>query len=471
MPGRFLSFFRPIVRFMPEVKAPEGRIGFNEKLLWTGLVLVVYFVMTQIPIYGAQYSGDDPYYALRVIFASARGTLMELGIQPIVTAGIIVQLFVSSGLVGFDNTNPEDRALLSGITKLSSIAMTGFLAIAYLIGGSYGRGLSLETSITIFAQLFIVGIIIVLFDELLQKGWGFGSAISLFIAAGVALKIVWDTFCPMQFESDGKSLGALIAYFQALLKGENAFSAFITRSNPNAPTMLGLLATVIVFLVVIYLQSLKVELPMSYARVRGYRGRYPIKLLYVSVMPVILASALFMNIYFVAQIVWSRFNPDSSNAWLNLLGYFEENELKGGLAYYVISPQTLTQFLADPIRGLVFAGIMISICVIFAMVWLDLGGLGPSTVAKQLVDSGMQIPGFRRSTKPIQSVLSRYIPTVTIIGAIIVGAIASFSGFLGVFGGGIGILLTAGILSQYYETISREQMIEMHPILGRVLGK
>jgi len=235
--------------------------------------------------------------------------------------------------------------------------------------------------------------------------------------------------------------------------------------------MMGLLATIIVFLIVIYLQSLKVELPISYARVRGYRGRYPIKLLYVSTIPVVLVSAVFMDIYFVAQVVWSRFNPESSNAWLNLLGYFEGNDLKGGLAYYVTSPQTLTQFLVDPIRGLVFAGLMIGMCIIFAMIWLELGGLGPSAVAKQLVDSGMQIPGFRRSTKPIQSVLSRYIPTVTVVGAIIVGAIASFSNFLGVFGSGIGILLTVGILSQYYEAMGREQMIEMYPILGRLLGK
>jgi preprotein translocase SecY subunit len=456
---------------MPEVKPPEGRVSLGEKFLWTGIVLVVYFVMTHIPIYGVQYSGGDPYYALRVIFASAKGSLMELGIQPIVTAGLITQLFASSGLVGFDNNDPEDRALLSGITKLFSIVMTAFLAIAYILGGTYGPGLSLETSIIIFMQLFVVGIILVLFDELLQKGWGFGSAISLFIAAGVALKILWDTFCPLTYESDGKSLGSLIAYIQALLNGENAGTAFITRSNPNAPTMMGLLVTIVVFLLVIYFQSLKVELPISYARVRGFRGRYPIKLLYVSTIPVVLVSALFMDVYFVAQLLSSRFNPTGSNMWFNLLGYFEGNELKGGLAYYLTSPQTLTQFLQDPIRGFVFAGVMIGACVIFAMLWLELGGLGPSSVAQQLVDSGLQIPGYRRSIKPIQSVLTKYIPTVAVVGAIIVGALASFSNFLGVYGSGIGILLTVGIMSQYYEMIGKEQMVEMYPMLGRLFGK
>jgi preprotein translocase subunit SecY len=157
--------------------------------------------------------------------------------------------------------------------------------------------------------------------------------------------------------------------------------------------------------------------------------------------------------------------------WVNILGQFEGNELKGGLAYFLTSPQTLTQFLADPIRGLVFAGLMIGACVIFALLWLELGGLGPSSVAQQLMDSGLQIPGFRRSTKPIQNVLSKYIPTVTVVGAILVGAIASFSNFLGVYGSGIGILLTVGIMAQYYEMISKDQMLEMYPMLGRLLGK
>ncbi|MHA2408422.1 MAG: preprotein translocase subunit SecY, partial [Candidatus Ranarchaeia archaeon] len=113
MPGRFLTFFNPVSRLMPEVKAPTRRISFNEKLVWTGLVLVIYLVMTEIPLYGAVTSGvGDPYFYLRVIFASNRGSLMELGIQPIVTAGMIIQLLAGSGMIGVDYSNPNDRALM-----------------------------------------------------------------------------------------------------------------------------------------------------------------------------------------------------------------------------------------------------------------------------------------------------------------------------------------------------------------------
>ncbi len=477
MPGRFLNFFRPVSLVMPEVSAPSRRVSFNERLVWTAVVLVIYLVMTEIPLYGAVPMGySDPFYYLRVIFASNRGSLMELGIQPIVTAGMIVQLLAGSGLIQADHSNPEDRSLLSGVTKFFSLIMTSFIAIAYLLAGAYGRDLPLDTSVLIFLQLFFAGIILMLLDELLQKGWGFGSGISLFIAAGVAQKILWSTLSPLPFpaeEEAGKSTGALIAYVQSLVGGENPLTAFVYRAGSDAPTMLGLLSTAILFLVVIYFQVLKVDIPVSYARYRGFRGRYPVKFLYVSNIPVILVSALLMDISFIGQIIWSRFNPDNTHFLLNLLATFDPatNEPTGGIVKYVTGPRNFTQFLADPLRGLIYAGLMIGLCVIFAVVWVGIGGLGPKEVAQQIVDSGMQIPGFRRSIRPIQSVLERYIPAVTVLGAITVGAIASISDFFGVFGSGMGILLTVGILYQLYESIAGEQLAEMYPFVRRLIGR
>ncbi|MDQ1280215.1 MAG: protein transport protein subunit alpha [Thermoproteota archaeon] len=473
MPGRFLNTFKPVTKIMPEVKAPERRIGFTEKLVWTAIVLVVYFVMTEIPIYGATTSGtQDPYFYLRVLFASTRGSLMELGIQPIVTAGMIIQLLQGSGMIGVNQSNPDDRATLAGITKFFSILMTTFLAIAYIIGGAYGTGLSIQKSLVIFAQLFVAGMIVMLLDELLQKGWGLGSGISLFIAAGVSQKIIWDIFLPLSITADGKAWGAVIGYFQSLLGGENALTAFVYRSRVDEPTMLGLVATIIVLLVVVFFENLKVEIPLSYAKYRGFRSNYPIKFLYVSNIPVILVSSLFMDFYFLTQIVWSRFNIDNSNVWLNLVGTFNatNNEPVGGIAYYITSPQNFSQFLTAPARGLVYAGLLVGLCVLFSVIWVEVGGLGPNAVAEQLVDSGMQIPGFRRSVKPIQEVLERYIPTVTVLGAIVVGVIASFANFLGVFGSGMGILLTVGVLYQYYQIIAQEQLTEMYPMFRRIFG-
>jgi preprotein translocase subunit SecY/protein transport protein SEC61 subunit alpha len=474
MPGRFLSLFKPLSRFMPEVGKPERKVGFNEKLFWTGIALALYLIMAEVPLFGIQYdpTQGDPFLYLRVIFASHRGSLMELGIGPIVTAGLILQLLAGSGMIGCDMTNPDDRMLFTTASKVFSFVLIAVQASAYIIGGVYGT-LDPRASILVFAQLMIAGLILMLMDEMIQKGWGIGSGISLFILAGVAQNVLWDSFAVTPNVGDGKSYGSIVALIQTAVSGQALTSVIFRQSN--LPSLLGFFTTIAVFIIVIYIEGVRVEMPISYAGYRGYRGRYPIKLLYVSNLPVIFASALFANVYFISQLVWSNYNRANTNVWLNLLGQYEQSGQSGpvpvgGLVYYVISPRSLTDVAADPWRALAYTGILVSFSIIFSLTWLEVGGLGPSTVAKQLVDSGMQIPGFRRSERPIEQVLKRYIPTVTILGGAIVGLIASVADFFGVFGSGMGVLLSVGILYQYYQLLVQERVSEMYPALRRFLG-
>ena len=480
MAGRFLRMFKPLSRFMPEVGAPERGVRFNEKLFWTGIALAIYLIMCEVPLYGVGLAGGPELSPLRVIFASTRGSLMELGIGPIVTAGLILQLLAGSGMIGFDQSDPDDRGLFTAASKVFSIIMTGVQASAYLLGGFYGN-LAAGNAIIIFMELMVAGLVVMLLDEMIQKGWGIGSGISLFILAGVAQHIVWSsisTWGPMQ---DGKYYGAIVMLIQTILARQPLGSAFAVRKNSEGvpqdlPTMLGFVTTIAVFIIVIYAEGVRVELPVAYARYRGFRGRYPIKLLYVSNLPVIFASALFANIYFISQFLWAKFNPTNTNFWFNLLGQYKtlesgQAEPTGGLAYYVIAPRNISNVMTDPLRAFIFAGIMVLFCVVFSLTWLEVGGLDSGTVAKQLVDSGMHIPGFRRSQKPIELVLKRYIPAVTIIGGIIVGLIAAVADFFGVFGSGMGVLLSVGILYQYYQLLMQERIVEMYPAMRRFLGE
>jgi len=373
--------------------------------------------------------------------------------------------------------------------------MTGVQAAAYLIGGIYGA-LTPGVSLIVFSQLMCAGIILILLDELVQKGWGIGSGISLFIMAGVAQHILWDSLSPWG-GGDGNNRGAFVALVQMIPRimtgshiivgdpptdyGPWSWShVFVRPVDPTLPAMLGFITTIAVFLIVIYTEGVRVELPIAYAKYRGFRGRYPIKLLYVSNLPVIFASALFANIYFISQLLWNNAGQPTpgTNFWVDLLGQFiweGENGQPvpvGGLVYYVIAPRNILDVVSWPgcVRALAFAGIMISFCVIFSLTWIEVGGLGPKTVAKQLVDSGMQIPGFRRSDKPIEVLLKRYIPTVTILGGFVVGLIAAVADFFGVFGTGMGVLLSVGILYQYYQLLMQERIAEMYPALRGILG-
>jgi preprotein translocase SecY subunit len=471
MAGRFLNLFKPIARFLPEIKAPERKVGFNEKLFWTAIVLVVYLVMTEVSLYGIETTALGELAALRIIFASNRGSLMELGIGPIVTAGIILQLLVGSDMIDADMSRPEDRGLFTTSSKVFSIVLTGVQASAYIIGGMYGS-IAGTAAIIVFLQLLAAGMIVMLLDELVQKGWGFGSGISLFIMAGVAQTIFWQCFSP----GTGLFVGSL-----STALANNELTSWIFGSGAY-PSLIGFIATIVTFLVIIYLEGVRVELPLSYAGYRGFRSRYPIKLLYVSNLPVIFASALFANVYFFSQIFWSMNGQPSpgQNFWLDLLGQFEwitpegaeEASLQpiGGLVYYVLSPSSLTGVMEDPLKAFAYLGILVAFCVVFSLTWLEVGGLDASTVAGQLVGAGMQIPGYRRSGRAVESVLKRYIPVVTILGGVVVGLVAGVSDFFGVFGSGMGILLSVGIIYQYYEILMREKAAEMYPAFRKIFG-
>ncbi|MCD6324909.1 preprotein translocase subunit SecY [Candidatus Bathyarchaeota archaeon] len=475
MAGRFLKAFAPLIRIMPEVRSPERRVNFNERLFWTGIALVIFLVMSEVPLYGLGGGGGDSLAYYRVIFASAQGTLMELGIGPIVTAGLILQMIAGSNFIEVDFSNPEDRSLFTGASKVLSMILTAFQASAYIISGLFGN-LKFTQSLIIFAQLLAAGLIIMLLDEMIQKGWGIGSGISLFILAGVARRIMLSCFSVMPVGGGSepvRAYGIISALIQTAVSG-GSFDHLIL-SHVGYPSIIGLMTTIGVFLFVIYAQGIRVELPIAHSRFRGFRGKYPISLLYVSNLPVIFASALFGNIYMWSQFLWNNYKDSAWAQYISLLGRFSYEERRlvpvGGLAYYVTSPtRGFIDVMENPVRYLIYAGILIFFCIIFSAIWLEVGGLDPRTVAKQLVDSGMQIPGFRRSERPIEAILRRYIPVVTILGGLIVGLLAVVADFFGAFGTGTGILLSVSIVYQYYQQLMRERIEEMYPSLRRFLG-
>jgi preprotein translocase subunit SecY len=297
--------------------------------------------------------------------------------------------------------------------------------------------------------------------------------------AGVAQQILWSAFSP----STGLFVGGIQQLFATPAEGGAAYTIVDWIVGAGIyPSLIGLIATIGAFLVIIYLNGVRIELPMSYAGYKGFRSKYPIKLLYVSNLPVIFASALFANVYFFSQLLWSTQTGGGGSAtpwWVSLIGDYRvvtannstSIEPAGGLAYFVTAPNSIQSVGADPLRAVIYLGILIAFCAVFSLIWLEVGGLGPTTVAKQLMDSGMQIPGYRRSGRPIEQILKRYIPVVTVLGGIIIALIAGVSDFLGVFGTGTGILLSVGIIYQYYELLMRERAAEMYPAFRRILGE
>ncbi|KAL0281730.1 UNVERIFIED_CONTAM: protein transport protein Sec61 subunit alpha [Sesamum radiatum] len=112
---RVLHLVRPFLSFLPEVQSADRKVPFREKVIYTVISLFIFLVCSQLPLYGIHSTtGADPFYWMRVILASNRGTVMELGITPIVTSGLVMQLLAGSKIIEVDNNVREDRALLIG---------------------------------------------------------------------------------------------------------------------------------------------------------------------------------------------------------------------------------------------------------------------------------------------------------------------------------------------------------------------
>ncbi|KAF7803267.1 protein transport protein Sec61 subunit alpha-like [Senna tora] len=448
---RVLHLVRPFLSFLPEVQTADRKIPFREKVIYTVISLFIFLVCSQLPLYGIHSTtGADPFYWMRVILASNRGTVMELGITPIVTSGLVMQLLAGSKIIEVDNSVREDRALLNGVGE----------AVAYVLSGMYGSvgQLGVGNAILIIVQLCFAGIVVICLDELLQKGYGLGSGISL-------ENIIWKAFSPTTINSGrgAEFEGAVIGLFHLLITRTDKVRALREAFyRQNLPNVTNLLATVLIFLIVIYFQGFRVVLPVRSKNARGQQGSYPIKLFYTSNMPIILQSALVSNLYFISQLLYRKY---SGNFLVNLLGKWKESEYSGqsipvgGLAYYVTAPASLADMAANPFHALFYLVFMLGACALFSKTWIEVSGSSARDVAKQLKEQQMVMPGHRDSN--LQRELNRYIPTAAAFGGMCIGALTVLADFMGAIGSGTGILLAVTIIYQYFETFEKERASEL----------
>ena len=480
----------PVLSRMPVVERPAGHVPFKRKLTWTAGILVVYFFLTNINPFGlAVGQGSDFFGQFRSVLAGSSGSLLQVGIGPIVTASIVLQLLGGANLLGLDTDNdPRDQVLYQGLQKLLVIIVTALTAAPMVFTGQFlpadpavGQALGIGTfgvQVLIFAQIFVGGVLLLFMDEIVSK-WGVGSGVGLFIIAAVSQQIVGGFF---SFSALG-ARGFFANWYAIATGGTQLGSPFTSAGLESllfAPgNILALFTTVFIFGIVVYAESVRVEIPLSHARVKGARGRFPVKLIYASVLPMILVRALQANIQFVGQLLSSQWA--AMPAWLGV--YSEQGQPTSGLFYYLNPIQQPQQWMwfrgtatGEPwmiaLRLAIDLTFMIVGGAIFAIFWVETTGMGPEATAKQIQNSGMQIPGFRRNPQVVEKVMERYIPQVTVIGGALVGFLAVMANLLGTIGqvSGTGLLLAVSITYKLYEEIAEEQLMEMHPMMRQMFG-
>lgn len=450
---------------LPEVRAPtEKKLGFNVKLKWTLVILVAFFVLANIPLYGLDASALERFEYLAILLGTNFGSIISLGIGPIVMASIIMTLLSGAQIINVDTSTEEGKKFYTGVQKLLAFAFVIFEAMVYVLmrglapnpelGGFYGPFI-------LILQLCLGGFLILFMDEVVQK-WGFGSGVSLFIAAGIG----WRLFAQL-FQFIGPQggidfgLGKVGAFILGLIGGDP--TGAMLAAFP-------IIVTIALFFAVVFAQSLKVEIPLSFDRVRGYGMRWPLQFFYVGVMPVIFVSSFAASFQLIASLIEN---------WLGygtFLGSFINGQPVSGLAFWINSTPILETIITGSFRwvyalqavGHVLFYTVFSI--LFAFFWVGTAGQDARSQAKRIMSSGMSIPGFRKDERVLESILKRYVTPLTVMGGAAVGLLASVANLLGALVGGTAILLAIMIMYQLYQNIAQQHAVDMNPALRGFFG-
>lgn len=475
--GAMLDRFEPLLAAMPAVRSPEGHVHFKTKLVWTLAILLLYFALANIPVFGLDPNAQDIFLYYRALLAGESGSIIHLGIGPIVTASIVLQLLKGADLLHIDTSEARGQVMYMGLQKMLIFVMIVVEAAPNLIGGfmrpdptiaiSLFGGNAFAVSLLIFFQLCLGGVLIFLMDEVVTK-WGIGSGVGLFIIAGISQSLM-NGFLNWAPVADPYPVGFFPRLFAIGLSGGSYLQYFGTD-------MLAFITTIAIFLVIVYVESTRVEIPLAHTHVRGVRARFPVKLIYASVLPMILVRVLQANIQMVGMFL--------SNMGITIFGTFEGQTPLNGLMYFLApinGPTDWMWWILDlghaPWQILLRMGIDIFIVVaggaLFALFWIKTAGLDSKDVAKQIQMSGMHIPGYRRNPQVLEKYLDRYIPRVTVIGGVFIGILSVVANLFGVIGAvsGTGLLLTVSITYRLYEEVASQQIMEMYPVMRQFFGK
>jgi len=473
---------RKIFNFIPEVTSPEEKkVGFNTKLKWTLIILVAFFVLANIPLFGLSNNALERFEYLAIILGTDFGSIISLGIGPIVMASIILQLLTGAGILNIDTTTVEGKKFFGGIQKLLVFFFIVFEALVYVLM----QGLQAAPGFAplLIFQLILGGLAIFYMDGVTQK-WGFGSGVSLFIGAGVSWRLITRAF---QFINQ-QGENCLLNFDETACAGKVfvLIQSIINKYPTEFFSALGaILATAVIFLIVVWVQSLKVEVPLSFGRIRGYGIKWPLSFFYASVIPVILTAALIANIQLFGGMIENAAAPCLEGScvgiakfasYFGFLGHFIEGQAVSGLVFWMGSTNILELFIRGGFmfrylfQGLTHILFFVFFCTMFSVFWVKTSGMDAKTQAHKIASSGLQVAGFRQDERILESILSRYIMPLTFMGGAAIGLLAATTDLLGALVSGTAILLVIMIMFQFYQNIVQQHQVDMNPAMRKFIG-
>ena len=400
-----------------------------------------------------------------------------------------MQFLVGIKLIKIDKSNPMDRDLFIAAQKVIAVVLTIPMGLTLIFGGNYGQNLGNKAIIFILIQLFVVGILVILMDEMIQKGWGIGAGTSLFLALSAATLLFRELFSLSLNPSDQYEIGVITAFVKLTIDSGpvKAFEKLLFRPTLPTNSILALIGTLIVFIVIVYFELMRIEIPVSFVTHRTAKSSFPIKFLFNSYSPLISVFNCFAALYFIAIMLWTVFNQDTTNFLIRAFGSFHVNPDSGflepvnGLVYFLIPPVGLfgeggvlsadVNIMSSIFRVIVYAGIVIILMMGFSLFLMySEEGKNPEDVAEQLSKAGVAIPGVGRTKTKIKGQLERYIPPVASLSGLFIGLLVVFGDITGAKGTAILLMVLVPTFRDYIDLIRRERAMEKLPTLLDILG-
>lgn len=461
-----------LLNLVPEVQSPPSKQGvdLSSRIIWSSIFVFIYLIMGHISLYGVSLA-TDPFFLHRLVLGSSKGTLLELGIMPLMTSSLVMQLLEKAKAMNFNiDLNSRGRQVRHKTEKFLGLVVCLIQACAYVFLGNSISQMGLGNAILVVLQLFFASFFVVLFDEVLSKGYGLVNGISLFICANVCMDVMWKAMAPIKppFGRSDDLLGAIPNFVKTLItygrdsSGRHRIVQELTRCfydrGPGMSTLLGLVASALVIVIVAYLHSCRVEIRMQSRQ--GNRAGPPqthkIPLLYLNTMPLVIVSAAVSQVFFISLSMykrapkhglvllfgkWKRMSKERGSPFLPI----------GGLAHLLQPPPSPIACLKDPIHAILHLVLMCTLCAVAAYTWLQISGMSVKEVTQRLRTQQMTIYGQRDTT--LEKELARYIPTAAICGGIAVGAISVFADVFAVYGSGAGLVMAVTTLCQIREVL------------------
>ena len=479
----------PLLSKIPMVERPKRHVPLETKLLFTIAILILYFALCNIPLFGLSPESLDLFGRWRALFAGQRFSLTALGVMPIINASIILQILAGPKIMKLDLTNPRDQAFYLNMQKLLIFVFAAFISLTYVVGfympnqdiasGIVSQlGVSLDSALFImssllFIQVFFGGILIYYMEEVVSR-WGIGSGVGLFIVAGVSQQIITGLINWMP-DVSGLAVGVIPRWMEIAQQVEpykisDGGMVFLFEHH-----LIALITTVALFFLVIYLVCSRIEIKIpGYLKRRGGRRRirFPIKFVHFSYA--IVVPLVFLNLGRVLQASIQGLGRMLYSHGIALFGtYGEYGTVTSGLMYYldpIYSPwdwfppllhsaHSNIAWWQVAIRIATDISIMVIGAMIIALLWIKLTpGLEAKDIKAMVRDSGLPIYGHKRDLKAIKRAVDRYTTRIAMMGCSVLGALLVIANMFGTLGAVSVLYLIIAVIVIYasYEEITSE---------------